>query len=166
MNNIVGIIVTVAVGILLLIVVIYGGTSAYQNSKTSNVISETSLLINNIQGAYSGSQDFTGLTNTIANQASLTPAQWNRAAGSILTSEWNSVVTVAAGTNSNANQFTVTLGDVPAYACPKLASQISALSVQVGSGTVRTPPVSFTDASNDCHSATGSSTSIIITAGQ
>lgn len=153
MFTIVGLIVTVAAVLLLLVAVLHAGSSGMQSSKASNAAAELAQMELGVQGLYSAQASFSSLTNTVALDAgtSVVPSSMDNGAGGII-NEWGGTVTLAG----NGSTFTITEAGIPQSACAVLATKATnPLSVAVN-GSVLTSPIDVGKVTADCSSASNS----------
>lgn len=142
-------------GLLLILILIaatvfgiheYDATTASQ--KTSNALSEASMIIAGTERMAAGNPNYTGLTTAIAIQNGVFPENMAAAGATAATNSWGGGVHDDAATTG----FSVTFDGVPESACATLASGYAGqdlLSVSIN-GTVLSPPFTAIQASQDC----------------
>lgn len=134
--------------------VAYGGYQAYQSYQVSNQISNVQQMAQGVKGLYGGSPSYASLTNTVVVNANLVPASMN--SGGTITDTWGGTVNVAPDA-TYTNAFDITLSQVPASDCVKLATGMSSNYVSINGGTYETNPVDPGTATSQC---TGGSNSL------
>lgn len=122
---------------LLFLIIVAAGIYAYFSGYTSAnagvsaqaAQDEITQVFSNVERVYAmNSNDFTGLNNTAAAQASMVPDGWIIKAaaggGSTLQDPWGGAVTLApANVNGGANNgWSLTLANVPPKICAQIAS--------------------------------------------
>jgi len=104
---------------LLMMAGVFGLVSmAMGNSKVKDAQQNISTIRMGVQNLYSGQPNYSGLSNTIAENAGIFPDKLIKSAGTIKNA-WNGDVTIAP--NSDPSKFDVTYKSVPQEACMKLA---------------------------------------------
>jgi len=122
---------------------------AFGSSKSSDAIANQTVLVTNVQGAYSGQGNFSSLNN--ARAMLLAPPQMT-STGALLNA-WNGAMTVAVDPG-NAGQFVTTNPNVPKDNCQKFTTaQTNAVAVTVN-GASLTVPVDAGLALSACNAAT------------
>lgn len=125
--------------------------AAFGNNKTSDAISQQTLLQSAIQGAYSGQGTFTSLTNAGIMAGNLAPAKM--VVGGALVNAWGGAVNNAVDP-ANAAQFISTNAGVLKDGCQKFAvSQSNAVAVTIN-GAAQTLPLEAGAVLTACNSAT------------
>jgi type II secretory pathway pseudopilin PulG len=106
-------------GVAAVVVILY---QVFGANKTSNAISDITLLQTNAQALYSAQNSFTSLTTAVAIAGKLAPT--GMISGTSLVNPWGG--TVALNVNAgNATQFDITEPGVPADACAKMIVGLS-----------------------------------------
>ena len=123
---------------------IYTIYSKVQVSNQANTESRNlDTLRAGIKSMYGGSPNFASITNTVVNNARITPDSMRDAAdASIITNTFGGVVTITPTTLGAAaaanNAFSITYANVPGAVCSKL---VSSAGVQFNTVTVEGSPV-------------------------
>ena len=148
MRDIVGSLWGILIGLLLLGAVVAVGVRAMNNNKISNALTDITQIQASIQTVYGQAGSYGTLTNAVAlNVPNLVPDDWN-VAGAI-TDQWSGAVTLVVDPNT-ASRFDITLGNLPAEACVKLATSVKALLVTLPTGGAQSMPVDPGTAATDC----------------
>lgn len=152
-----------AMVLAILALVVAGVMMFYQNASTNQKITSAASQVSSIQQAvrsmYAGQANYAGLQNS--DIISALPKSMQVGTSDSLRNAFNGAIvvdSVANGSNADA-AFTIAFSGLPSEACVRLAAVDigrSALSIKIGSGSERQPPVSPGDAQSDCGSGNNS----------
>ncbi len=114
---------TEGIGAILFYLIMIGVAAAilyllFGSSKISQMQQSLSTMTMQIQGLYSGSAEYTGLTNDVALKAGAVPRKLLK--GQSIKTPWGGNITVATGADSGT--FTIKLEGVKQDDCSKLAA--------------------------------------------
>lgn len=134
MSEILGVVLKTLMMLIGVAAVVMIGNAAIQNNKTSNAVSEISLLSTSVQAAVqSGTFSNVSVASVIAGDKGSTLAPSSMISGSSLINPWGGNVTINVG--ENASQFVITTDSVPNNGCAKLAAGIVARSITINGAT-------------------------------
>lgn len=149
MFTIIGLIVTVAAVLVLLVGVLHVGAGGMESTKATNAAGELAQIELGLQSLYSAQATFASATDTVAIDAGIVPT--NMQSGNSIINEWGGAVDIAvAGTDS---EFTITESGIPQDACSTLATKVTnPISVSVN-GTALGAPIDAGLVAADCNGA-------------
>ena len=127
------------------------GYTATTANKDQQAISQVSTLVLGIQQLYSGQNNYTSLTNTVAITAGL-PVNGTFTAPATINDPWGGAVVVAVAAG-NASSFTVTVGGVPPASCSKLVTGLNSWTSVSVNATAFAAPVDAGALSAACTAA-------------
>ena len=137
-NNEKGYLSIEAIGVMILVLIGIGGSivtvnSMMRSSRLADAQQEIAIIITKTKQAFSGSSNYTGLTNSVAQSLDVFPDD----IANNPVNPWGGAYTVAALASDNS-KFTLTVEKVPPKQCPHLAvfRQGSWDSIKVGSTTI------------------------------
>jgi hypothetical protein len=135
------------IGLIMLAVVLTLIFTGFSGGKLTQMEQGLSTMAMQIQGLYSGSPSYTGLTNAVALKSGSVPRKLLK--GDNLKTPWGGDITIATGTDTGT--FTITLSDIKQEDCTKLCSYQLDMweSVQVN-GTAFNSASGVTEAVNSC----------------
>lgn len=155
MSDLIAFVIKTLLGVVALGIVFGVAAIAFGGGKVSTTATNLSTLVLNVQSNYGAQGNFSSLTNAI--MVRLAPS--SMVANSGMSNSWGGVVTGGVDP-ANAAQFFVEQNNVPADACPKLATFSGALSVQINGGSVYNQQnrIDASEAITQCNAANDANT--------
>ncbi len=146
MSEILGTLFKYLVGLLAVVAIVLITNNVMASNKTQNAISDVTQLATAAQSLYNGSPAFTTLTDSVAIDSHIAPA--DMISGTGLVNPWGGTVTVAV--DANPSQFDITETLVPNAACVQFASTLTSLQTLKINGTAQTLPLDPGTAATTC----------------
>lgn len=152
MSEVIGFLWKALMVLLTLGAVIYAGERAMSGNKDGNDLSNITQLSLNIKNLYSGSANYSTLTNAAALSAGKVVPDSMKSGGSIVNAFAG---TVTVGPNANPSMYDINSAGIPQDSCIHELTSVGGVISVKANGTTLTPPVDGAAAAAACNLATG-----------